>query len=65
MMKRWRSRSRVVFEWDPFKSERHVLDQNLTFVVCTLLPRPQHIACGAVEDYPRTLEEFEGRFATE
>ena len=33
--------------------------------VCTLLPRPQHIACGAVEDYPRTLEEFEGRFATE
>ena len=26
---------------------------------------PQHIACGAVEDYPRTLEEFEGRFATE
>ena len=30
-----------------------------------LFPRPQHIACGAVEDYPRTLEEFEGRFATE
>ena len=33
--------------------------------VCTLLPKPQHVVCGLMEDYPRTLEEFEGRFVTE